>query len=157
MDSLNRWGLKWNGPKEFVSTLMPDGLWTEWHIADQKIKELRAKLDVVVSHATGGRLDNTQVPVDLINIFITEESNYSFESGKNKGREEAKKEIAALRSKLEAILAHSTGGELRDVDLPLNETCVFISAQINNIYEKGFQAGKKGGKKRRLIIKSKGR
>lgn len=34
---LTRYGLKWNGPKNFIPTIMDDGYWTPWHIADELI------------------------------------------------------------------------------------------------------------------------
>lgn len=44
---LERFGLQWNGPKEFVATPMPDGYWTPWHVAQAEIAKLRA----VLTHA----------------------------------------------------------------------------------------------------------
>ena len=31
---LERYGLKWTGPKDFVPKPMPDGYWTPWHVAN---------------------------------------------------------------------------------------------------------------------------
>jgi hypothetical protein len=37
---LERYGLKWNGPENFVATEMPDGHWTPWHKAKEVIDNL---------------------------------------------------------------------------------------------------------------------
>jgi hypothetical protein len=44
MGNLVRYGLKWNGPQDFVATEMDDGHWTHWHLADKRIKQLEAEL-----------------------------------------------------------------------------------------------------------------
>ena len=36
--TLERYGLQWNGPDKFVATLMADGYWTPWHIAQHALK-----------------------------------------------------------------------------------------------------------------------
>ena len=39
-----RYGLKWNGPKDWICTPMDDGYWTPWHIAAADIARLRTRL-----------------------------------------------------------------------------------------------------------------
>jgi len=53
MESIQRYryGLKWNGPKEFVATPKSDGYWTPWHVADEQITALRHQLQQAEARA----------------------------------------------------------------------------------------------------------
>lgn len=51
MSELQRYGLQWNGPEEFVCTPMGDGYWTPWHVADQ----LLAARDATIAALTKER------------------------------------------------------------------------------------------------------
>lgn len=48
--------------------------------------------------------------------------------------------VAGLRQKLRMVVAHATGGDLNDIDLPINDLCVKISACRNHIYQAGKDA-----------------
>jgi hypothetical protein len=77
---LRRYGLQWNGPKEFVATPMADGYWTPWHVAalllaerDDTIAALRqacaekqAGLDSLMTHQAELRTINDRVHLDTI-------------------------------------------------------------------------------------------
>lgn len=41
---LPRFGLRWNGPREFVPTPMDDGYWTPYHLAAAEIARLEARI-----------------------------------------------------------------------------------------------------------------
>lgn len=43
--ALPRYGLRWNGPDQPVSTPMPDGFWTPFHIAHQALKVAEEERD----------------------------------------------------------------------------------------------------------------
>jgi len=45
VSKLERFGLKWNGPKNFVVTEMKNGYWTPWHLADERITKLTATIN----------------------------------------------------------------------------------------------------------------
>jgi hypothetical protein len=40
MTKLDRYGIEWTGPKTPISVPMPDGYWTPWHLAQERIAEL---------------------------------------------------------------------------------------------------------------------
>ena len=50
-EGLPRFGLQWNGPTSPLSVPMNDGYWTPWHLANDEIDQLQAK----VAEATLGR------------------------------------------------------------------------------------------------------
>lgn len=52
MGNLVRFGLQWNEPKQFVCTEMPDGYWTPWHVAQDRITALESALRACVDHMT---------------------------------------------------------------------------------------------------------
>lgn len=41
---LPRYGLQWNGPKDFIPTEMDDGYWTPWHISNEIIEALQDEI-----------------------------------------------------------------------------------------------------------------
>ena len=41
---LERFGLKWTGPEDFVAKPMPDGYWTPWHIAHMSLVRALARI-----------------------------------------------------------------------------------------------------------------
>jgi hypothetical protein len=56
MDSLERWGIEWNGLESPTAVPMDNGLWTPWHIATEEITRLtaeNARLRKNISHCQG--------------------------------------------------------------------------------------------------------
>jgi hypothetical protein len=49
MIKLDRYGIEWTGPKTPISVPMPDGYWTPWHLAQERIAELEQALQNIVS------------------------------------------------------------------------------------------------------------
>lgn len=47
VSELQRYGLEWKSETDFVCHPMNDGYWTPWHIAEDKIAELRRQLQSV--------------------------------------------------------------------------------------------------------------
>lgn len=45
--ALVRFGLQWNGPREFVCTPMADGYWTPWHIAQSALTAITTERDAL--------------------------------------------------------------------------------------------------------------
>ena len=41
---LDRFGVKWQDPRNPICILMPDGYWTPWHVAQERIRKLEAVL-----------------------------------------------------------------------------------------------------------------
>lgn len=47
MSDLTRYGLKWTGPEDFVAKPMPDGYWTPYLEAKERIEALKAEQDKI--------------------------------------------------------------------------------------------------------------
>ena len=45
MDKLIRYGIEWQGPELPICKPMPDGLWTEWHVANAHIEALTTEVE----------------------------------------------------------------------------------------------------------------
>ena len=43
---LPRYGIKWNGPTNPITTEINDGYWTPWHIANDAITKLKIEFEV---------------------------------------------------------------------------------------------------------------
>lgn len=55
---LPRYGLQWNGPKDFIPTEMNDGYWTPWHLADEAIKALQQEVELLYARLKIKKLKN---------------------------------------------------------------------------------------------------
>lgn len=52
---LERYGVWWVGPKKPICHPMPDGYWTPWHLASQRVKALEAQRDDLATALRGLR------------------------------------------------------------------------------------------------------
>lgn len=55
-DELTRYGIGWQGPELPICKPMPDGLWTEWHIANARIEALTAEVEAL-KHDVSRQMD----------------------------------------------------------------------------------------------------
>ncbi len=66
---LERFDLKWNGPKDFVATPMDDGYWTLWHVATETLTRVARE---------PGYSSLAQSRKSCINLSITHLDQYRF-------------------------------------------------------------------------------
>jgi hypothetical protein len=59
MSGLPRYGLQWNGPREFVATPLPDGYWTPHHLAQAEIQRL-AHAELTLNDMLNRQIDHTK-------------------------------------------------------------------------------------------------
>ena len=54
MNELERYGIEWASPTKPIAIAMPDGYWTPWHLAQERIAELEDKLKIVTNILDSG-------------------------------------------------------------------------------------------------------
>jgi hypothetical protein len=65
MTTFERWGIKYQGPREPHCLRMDDGYWTPWHIAQEECDQLRDSLDAARSSAFKEAVRATQLETEL--------------------------------------------------------------------------------------------
>lgn len=65
---LVRYGLKWNGPQNFITTEMPDGYWTPWHVANDELSAARKRANYWKSEHLAGNAEIVKLRTALEKI-----------------------------------------------------------------------------------------